>query len=102
MKKTILLLALLLLCGINTRAQKKYSAYAVGFYNMENLFDTCHDEGKNDYEYLPNGSNRWDALKYTNKLKNMSQARRDWTERGGEQQGARRPHGTGTAEGTWL
>ena len=77
MKKTILLLALLLLCGINTRAQKKYSAYAVGFYNMENLFDTCHDEGKNDYEYLPNGSNRWDALKYTNKLKNMSQALAD-------------------------
>ena len=23
----------------------------VAFYNLENLFDTIHDEGKNDYEY---------------------------------------------------
>jgi hypothetical protein len=51
---------------------RKFSAYAVGFYNLENLFDTCHDEGKNDYEYLPTGTNRWNALKYEHKLRNMS------------------------------
>ena len=51
-------------------AQKKYAVYAVGFYNQENLFDTCHDEGKNDYEYLP--AKGWDALKYSSKLKNMA------------------------------
>ena len=27
----------------------------VAFYNLENVFDTIHDEGKNDYEYLPDG-----------------------------------------------
>ena len=27
----------------------------IAFYNLENLFDTIHDEGKNDYEYLPEG-----------------------------------------------
>ena len=27
----------------------------IAFYNLENLFDTIHDEGKNDYEYLPDG-----------------------------------------------
>lgn len=52
--------------------EKKYSMYAVGFYNLENLFDTIHDEGKNDYEYLPNGTSRWNGLKYFSKLKNMS------------------------------
>lgn len=56
------------------RAEKKYSVYAVGFYNLENLFDTCHDEGKNDYEFLPSGKYKWNALKYTHKLRNMATA----------------------------
>lgn len=47
--------------------------YGVAFYNLENLFDTIHDVGKNDYEYLPDGANKWGTLKYTNKLKNMAQ-----------------------------
>ncbi len=52
--------------------EKKYEVYSVGFYNLENLFDTIHDYGKNDYEYLPDGTNKWGTLKYTNKLKNMA------------------------------
>ena len=58
---------------MNGNAQeKKYQVYSVGFYNLENLFDTIHDVGKNDYEFLPNGANKWGTLKYTNKLKNMA------------------------------
>ena len=73
MKNCMFLMALaLLLTAGATRAQKKFSMYGVGFYNLENLFDTCHDAGKNDYEYLPNGTNRWTGLKYSNKLKNMA------------------------------
>lgn len=45
------------------------------FYNQENLFDTCHDEGKNDYEYLP--AKGWNGMKYTNKLRNMAKALAD-------------------------
>ena len=52
--------------------EKKYGLYAVGFYNLENLFDTIHDEGKNDYEYLPQGAVKWNGMKYFAKLKNMS------------------------------
>ena len=29
------------------KTPKKQVAYAIGFYNLENLFDTCHDAGKN-------------------------------------------------------
>ena len=58
-------------------AQKKFSVYGVGFYNMENLFDTCHDEGKRDYEFLPTGSYRWNGMKYTHKLHNMARALAD-------------------------
>lgn len=73
MKKLITVLALVLIGIAAVHAQeKRYNVYAVGFYNLENLFDTCHDEGKNDYEYLPEGRNRWNGLKYSHKLKNMA------------------------------
>ncbi len=52
--------------------QRNYSVYGIGFYNLENLFDTIHDAGKNDYQYLPDGSNKWTGLKYRHKLKNMA------------------------------
>ena len=67
-------MAVIFLMGtMNAQAQeKKFSVYAIGFYNLENLFDTCHDTGKNDYEYLPDGRNKWSAMKYNHKLRNMS------------------------------
>ena len=74
MKKTLSLIMLTLLIGVcSSHAQdKRYQLYGVGFYNLENLFDTCHDEGHNDYEYLPDGTNKWTGLKYTHKLRNMA------------------------------
>lgn len=77
MKKFLSVLALLLLVVQGSYAQKKFSAYGVAFYNQENLFDTCHDEGKNDYAFLPTGSYRWNGLKYKNKLHNMARALAD-------------------------
>ena len=58
-------------------AEKRYNLYGIGFYNLENLFDTIHTlapdgEDKNDYEYLPDGANKWGTMKYNAKLKNMS------------------------------
>ena len=73
MKKLLTFLALFLMGTTSMQAQeKKFSVHAIGFYNLENLFDTCHDAGKNDYEYLPDGRNRWTGLKYSHKLKNMA------------------------------
>ena len=51
---------------------KRYALYGVAFYNLENLFDTLHDAGKNDYEYLPSGTNKWGKMKYEAKLHNMA------------------------------
>ena len=70
----MILLALMLLVGASTTfaQEKKFSLYGIGFYNLENLFDTCHDEGHNDYEFLPDGGYKWTGLKYSNKLKNMA------------------------------
>ena len=77
MKRHLLFMTLLMLVLCGASAQKKYSVYAVGFYNQENLFDTCHDAGKNDKEFLPTGSYRWNGLKYSHKLHNMSRALAD-------------------------
>ena len=77
MKKHVAFLALALLVSVSAafsqnKNQPRLNGYAIGFYNLENLFDTCHDVGHNDYEYLPDGGNKWNGLKYSHKLKNMS------------------------------
>ena len=55
-------------------AQEKqaYKVGLVGFYNLENLFDTIDDPNKKDEEFLPNGSNQWTTEKYMSKLHNMA------------------------------
>lgn len=74
MKKLLTIIGVMFLIGtMHAQAQeRKLNAYAIGFYNLENLFDTQHDEGHNDYEYLPDGRNKWSELKYTHKLRNMA------------------------------
>ena len=74
MNKIPFMVIVLLLSGLTTAraGEKQYSLYAIGFYNLENLFDTIHDKGKNDYQYLPDGQNRWNGRKYRSKLRNMA------------------------------
>ena len=83
MKTKILLAGFLMLSVFFANSQNKKAANnsivdvelsCIAFYNLENLFDTIHDVGKNDYEYLPDGTNKWNTRKYTSKLHNMSYA----------------------------
>ncbi|MFZ4723821.1 MAG: endonuclease/exonuclease/phosphatase family protein [Paludibacter sp.] len=46
----------------------------VAFYNLENLFDTINNENVNDEEYTPNGTIKWNSLKYKSKLQHMAYA----------------------------
>lgn len=55
--RKLLVLCSFWLCVATLGAQNaERKLYSVAFYNLENLFDTIHDAGKNDYEFLPNGS----------------------------------------------
>lgn len=72
MRKLLLFLFCAVLFGTSASAQKKFSVYAIGFYNVENLFDTTHDKGKNDHDFTPNGSYQWNEMKYNHKLHNMA------------------------------
>ena len=73
MKRLCLLLFAFVTLGVTLQAQdRQLVCHAVAFYNLENLFDTLHDAGKNDYDFLPSGSYHWNKLKYEHKLANMS------------------------------
>ena len=76
MKKHIFLsVVFLIVAGIavfgGNDAGKKRN-YVIGFYNLENLFDTYNDPVKNDEEFLPEGKNQWTDVKYRKKLHNMA------------------------------
>ena len=74
MKKITLLLCLVLIIfDASAQEKKKYRIACIGFYNVENLYDTQHDEGKNDYEFLPNGGNGWTEERYQKKLENIAE-----------------------------
>lgn len=73
--RKILYSALLILAVTITACAKDGKGargYVIGFYNVENLFDTYHDDGKNDYEFLPDGANRWTDARYNRKLHNIA------------------------------
>ncbi len=55
-----------------TQNKKQFTAAVVGFYNLENFFDTINDPKINDEEFLPNSPDHWNTEKYLHKLKNMS------------------------------
>ncbi len=74
MKKIFITALFCLSCLITTYAQTEYKMGLVGFYNLENLFDTIDDPNKNDEEFLPNGKNRWNTAKYYTKLEHMAYA----------------------------
>ena len=52
--------------------QKEYSIINIGFYNLENLFDTIHQQGVNDYEYLPTAKKRYTSLVYNDKINRLA------------------------------
>lgn len=76
MKKIILISFLLASVQISLFSQENraFKIGIVGFYNIENLFDTINDPNINDEEFLPTGTNKWNTEKYTRKLQRLSEA----------------------------
>ena len=82
MRKILLLFtAFLLLTGCASFLPD--DAYVIGFYNVENLFDTEHDPGKNDQAFTPEGENAWTPDKYEKKLANIASVIRAMAEKNG-------------------
>jgi len=51
-----------------SKAQDQYKVINIGFYNLENLFDTLDTEGKLDEEFTPKGARLYNTAIYTDKL----------------------------------
>ena len=45
----------------------------VATWNVENLFDTCHDEGWRDWDFLPGAERGWNGGRYWRKLRDVTQ-----------------------------
>ncbi len=76
-KAVFALLLFLFLGSAALPVEGRKKDHVIGFYNLENLFDTVHDEGKNDYDFTPEGRNAWTEERYNKKLSNMATVLRD-------------------------
>ena len=75
MKKTVNLLLLILGCSLSfhCNAQKRsFKVACIGFYNIENLFDTINEPDVNDEEFTPTGANNYTPEVYMDKLGKLS------------------------------
>ncbi|MBL7924273.1 MAG: endonuclease [Bacteroidia bacterium] len=72
MKNTRLFLALgflfLFISPVLQAQEKQFSVGLIGFYNLENLFDTINQPEVNDEEFTPQGANLYTAEVYLDKL----------------------------------
>ena len=73
-KLNLLTLALSLVFCLSVHAQnkKQYLRLSVGFYNVENLFDTINDPRIRDEDFTPEGLNKWNTQKYNRKLEMLA------------------------------
>ena len=72
MKKLIFFIELCLFFGCCAEAQNKYKVLAVGFYNVENLFNPENDPTKLDDDFTPNGDYHYTEEVYHQKLHNIA------------------------------
>ena len=73
MRLRIILAAFCVVILSSAGAQKvNYKVGLLGFYNLENLFDTIDDPAINDAEYLPTGTKRYTSEIYWDKIGNLA------------------------------
>ena len=69
--RCVLTILLLLLSALHSKAQ---TPFTVMTYNIENAFDTYHDEGKDDLEFCEGGSKQWTKNRLMKKLRGVCKA----------------------------
>ncbi len=71
LKKIFLFLTLSFFLTSISAQKQQYNVAAIGYYNVENLFDTL-DGPNNDAEFLPTGLRQWTPKVYQEKQANMA------------------------------
>ena len=57
--------------SILSSLRKNKDIFTVGFYNVENLFDTIDDPKTLDDDYTPDGKKKWSNKRYVDKIKKL-------------------------------
>jgi predicted extracellular nuclease len=73
MKKLSFLLIIVLLTGFKFSFAKGQDTILVGFWNMENFYDTLRDKRISDEEFLPDSKKHWTSERYITKCKHHAQ-----------------------------
>lgn len=68
----VVLFCLLMCFGVHSQDKRQYQVKTIAFYNLENLFDTINDPDTFDDDRTPAGKDKWTAIRYHNKLRNMA------------------------------
>ena len=79
-RPTLVVIALVVLISFSigisanthTESEGQKKAISIGFYNVENLFDTVDDPEKEDDEFLPSGEKQWTEERYADKITKLS------------------------------
>src|SRR5688572_3489111 len=61
-------------CTAQDEKSVKPQRICIGFWNVENLYDTIDDPLKNDDEFTPSGDLGWTSERYHKKIGNLSRA----------------------------
>jgi endonuclease/exonuclease/phosphatase family metal-dependent hydrolase len=72
MKRGLIFIVAVLMCGYFAKGQARYKVLAVGFYNCENFFDPVHDSNKLDQDFTPNGAYHYTEAIYKKKVYNIA------------------------------
>lgn len=72
MKKAFIISFLLLFSASLLAQKKNYKPVIIGFYNLENLFDTVDNTMINDEEFLPSGPRNYNGKIYFDKLEKLA------------------------------
>ncbi len=59
--------------GQKLQSDKNYFISALGFWNVENLYDTLNDQWKNDEDFTPAGTNAWTGSRYWVKIDHLTE-----------------------------
>ncbi|HNP50032.1 MAG TPA: endonuclease/exonuclease/phosphatase family protein, partial [Bacteroidia bacterium] len=73
-KQILFILSIFSLMSLCVQAQKtNYKLSMIGFYNLENFYDTINDPKVNDEEFLPEGTKRYTGEVYMDKINHLSE-----------------------------
>lgn len=70
---SILILALLAAPGMAQETKAEFVPALVGFWNIENLYDTLDSPDTDDSEFLPGSAKQWGSQRYHRKVEKMGE-----------------------------